>query len=94
MDRCQISFIKFILEAYDNLAVMSTVDTDPVVVQIAIAPGCETLVDDIMHDLSTSVAVIPVDEPAPTGPGRAKGGQPAAQHASMVNKQKGSHFFS
>jgi hypothetical protein len=51
VDRQRISFAKFILEAYDNMAVMSTVDAREAVVRIAIAPGCESLVDGIMDTL-------------------------------------------
>ena len=45
MDRSHISFVKFILEAYDNVAVMTTLDPHRAVVQVTIATGCENLVD-------------------------------------------------
>ena len=61
VDRCQISFVKFILEAYDNTTVMSTVDPRHAVVQVTIAPGCETMVDGIMTSLAGDVGVVPVD---------------------------------
>jgi len=61
VDRHQISFVKFILEAYDNVAVMSTLDSRQGVVQVAIAPGCETMVDGIMTGLAGDVEVVPVD---------------------------------
>jgi hypothetical protein len=61
VDRHQISFVKFILEAYDNVAVMSTLDSREALVQIAIAPGCETMVDGILTGLAGEVEVVPVD---------------------------------
>ncbi len=61
VDRCQISFIKFILEAYDNVAVMSTLDSQLAVVRIAIAPGCETMVDGIIDSFTGEFDMVPVD---------------------------------
>jgi len=52
VDRREISFIKFVLEAYDNMAVLSTVDPNRGVVRIRIAPGCEALVESIVNGLS------------------------------------------
>lgn len=52
VDRSQISFIKFILEAYDNVAIVSTVDSQRGIVRIVVAPGCESLVDDLMAGLA------------------------------------------
>ena len=60
VDRYQISFVKFILEAYDNVAVMSTLDPRQGVVQISIAPGCESMVDGIMASLAGDLEVAPV----------------------------------
>ena len=61
VDRHQISFVKFIIEAYDNVAVMSTLDPQLAVVQITIAPGCETLVDGIMNSLAGEFEVVLLD---------------------------------
>jgi len=62
IDRRQISFVKFILEAYDNVAVMSTLDPRQALVQVVIAPGCETMVDGILTGLGGEVGVVPVDD--------------------------------
>ena len=57
VDRREISFIKFVLEAYDNVAVLSTVNPNQGVVRIRIAPGCEALVEAIVSELSETVEV-------------------------------------
>lgn len=62
VDRRQISFVKFILEAYDNVAVMSTLDARLAVVQITIAPGCEQMVDGILDSIASEIALRPVDD--------------------------------
>ncbi|WP_319525174.1 DUF4911 domain-containing protein [uncultured Desulfosarcina sp.] len=64
VDRSRSSFVKFILEAYDNVAVLSTVDARSGLVQIRIAPGCEKLVDGIVDDLSRDFEMIAVDDNA------------------------------
>ena len=61
LNRSQISFVKFILEAYDNVAVMSTLDPHQAVVQVTIAPGCENLVDGIMKSFTAEFEVALLD---------------------------------
>ncbi|WP_319409651.1 DUF4911 domain-containing protein [uncultured Desulfosarcina sp.] len=60
VDRRQIGFVKFILEAYDNMAVMSTLDPRQAVVQVTIASGCEAMVDGIMTSLAGDIEATPV----------------------------------
>ncbi len=67
VDRRQIGFVKFILEAYDNVAVMSTLDSQQGLVLIIIAPGCETMVDGIMAGFAGEVEVVPVDDTVSDG---------------------------
>jgi hypothetical protein len=62
VDRRQISFVKFILEAYDNVAVVSTVDARHGLVQIRIAPGCENLVDGIVAEFSRDFEMVAMDD--------------------------------
>ncbi|WP_410289347.1 DUF4911 domain-containing protein [Desulfosarcina sp.] len=67
VDRRQISFVKFILEAYDNVAVMSTLDPHVALVRIVIAPGCEDLVNGIVDSFAGQFEVVPVKEASLTG---------------------------
>ena len=68
VDRSRISFVKFILEAYDNVAVLSTVDPRRGLVQIRIAPGCENLVAGILADFSRKFEMTAVDDAAASDP--------------------------
>lgn len=61
LDRCQIGFVKFILEAYDNVALLSTRDPRQGLVEVMIAPGCEALVDGIMSGLAEDIDLVSVD---------------------------------
>jgi hypothetical protein len=56
VDRRQISFVKFILESYDNLATVTALDARLAVIEVAMAPGCEALVDEVMESLPVSPA--------------------------------------
>lgn len=78
MDRRQISFVKFVLEAYDNMAVVTTLDARHAVVRITIAPGCEGVVKEIVDDLADEIAIIPLDHPERSGDGTAGARSPAA----------------
>ena len=61
VDRREIAFIKFILEAYDGLAVMETLDPMSGMVVIHIAPGCEADVEMIFQDLKKEIVIEPAE---------------------------------
>ena len=67
VERSQIGFIKFILEAYDNVAVLSTLDPRLALVQVVVAPGCETMVDGIMADLGVDAQAVLVADAGADG---------------------------
>jgi hypothetical protein len=51
MDRRDISYLRFILEAYEGMAVLTTREAALGIVSITIAPGSETLVDNVLAAL-------------------------------------------
>jgi len=53
--RSEISFLKFVVEAYDGTAMVRTVDPEAGIVALHIAPGCEALVDMILNDLKKEI---------------------------------------
>ncbi len=65
IDRRQISFLRFILEAYEGVAVVTTLSPREGIVTIRIAPGCEQLVMAILQDLSVRQHILM--EPLPGG---------------------------
>ena len=69
VDRAMIAYFKFILEAYDNMAVVSTLDPCRGIVQVVTAPGCEALVGAIVAGLSQECGLCALDEPAGHRPG-------------------------
>jgi len=62
IDRSEICFLKFILEAYDGIAVLTTVDPAKGIVVINIAPGCEDVVEMIIKDLAKGIMMKEVSD--------------------------------
>ena len=57
IDRREICFLKFILEAYDGIATLTTIDPHQGVVLLRIAPGCEDEVETILQDLKRDIII-------------------------------------
>ena len=51
VDRSRISYIRWIVESYDGMAIVSTIDPDNAVIELKIAPGCESTVNELIHSL-------------------------------------------
>ena len=65
VDRRDISLLRFILEAYEGVATLTTVDAAAGIVKIGIAPGREPLVKDLLATLCTSREILLEPVPAP-----------------------------
>jgi hypothetical protein len=57
VDRREICFIKFILEAYEGIATMTTIDARQGIVLLRIAPGCEKEVEAVLRDLGEDIMI-------------------------------------
>ena len=55
VDRRQIAFLRFILEAYDHLAVLSTEDPEKGRVVCHVTPGREETFEALMRDLKKDI---------------------------------------
>lgn len=55
IDRKEICFLKFIIEAYDGIGVLTTINSAKGIIVINIAPGCEADVEVIIKDLEKSI---------------------------------------
>jgi len=62
VDRREIHFLRFIIEAYDGIAVMKTVDRAQGVVVLHISPGCESDVEQILQDLGKDIMIEQIQE--------------------------------
>ena len=59
IDRREIAYLKFVLEGYDGLAVLTTLDAKTGLVALYVAPGCESEADEIMKDLGRDIMIEP-----------------------------------
>lgn len=60
MDRREIHFLRFVLEGYDGVAVLRTLDPKDGSVMLHIGPGCEETVDMIIEDLRRHIMIEPL----------------------------------
>lgn len=63
VDKTKIGFLRFIIEAYDNLALLTTLDAHEGLVVLSIAPGCEDDALGLMASLGADFYVEPVAAP-------------------------------
>jgi hypothetical protein len=61
IDRREIAFLRFILEAYDGIAVLTTLEREAGTVRLTIAPGCEGEVAAVLNDLSPKIRMEPCE---------------------------------
>ena len=57
IDRKEICFLRFIFEAYDGIATITTVDPALGIVLFQIAPGCEEEVAIVLQDLKKDIMI-------------------------------------
>jgi hypothetical protein len=57
VDRREIAFLKFILEAYDGIAMLKTEDPVRGIVTMHIAPGCRKQFTEILQDLKKDIMI-------------------------------------
>ena len=57
IDRREIHYLKFILEGYDGVAAMKTIDPQEGLVALHIGPGCEEEVNMIIEDVGRRVQI-------------------------------------
>lgn len=64
VDRREIAFLRFIVEAYEGIAVLSTVDQHNGIVVLHVPPGCEEAVSRLVDALSSNMRLEAVNMPA------------------------------
>jgi len=64
VDRRDISLLRFILEAYEGVATLTTVDAQAGIVKVLMAPGWEGLVTDLLKALCQSREILMEPLPA------------------------------
>ena len=57
VEKSRIGFLKFIFEAHDGIAVITTLDSKTGLVRFAIAPDCLEEVDAVIMDLKKDIKI-------------------------------------
>ena len=52
--RWAICYIRYTVESYDGVAVVSTLDPQQGILHIQVAPGCEDILDDLVTSLKNN----------------------------------------
>ena len=48
-ERNKIGYIRFTMESYDGMALVSTVDPQKAMIELKISPGCEGMIQDLLE---------------------------------------------
>lgn len=51
VDRKEINYLRVIIESYDGMAVLRTVDPHRAIIELQISPGCTSFISDLLDDL-------------------------------------------
>ena len=51
VDPREIAYLRYTMESYDGMAVVTTIDPCEALIEIQIAPGCEDLVSELLDHL-------------------------------------------
>ena len=57
VDRREISYLRFIFEAYEGMATIETLNSELGLIVIYIAPGCESDVEMVLRDLGNHIMI-------------------------------------
>lgn len=62
VDRRQIAFLKFIFEAYDGIANLTTIDGKLGIISVNIPNGCSDIVDNILEEMKRDILIESLEE--------------------------------
>jgi hypothetical protein len=51
IERHQIAYLRNLIESYDGMAVVRTIDPHPAVIELMISPGCQDLIMELLLHL-------------------------------------------
>ncbi len=57
VDKKEIAYIKFILEAYEGISILTTIDSSEGIIVLRIAPGCLEEVEIVLNDLRKTISI-------------------------------------
>jgi hypothetical protein len=63
VDRKEISYLRWVIESYDGIAFLKTIDPYEAIIELEISPGCEKLVLELLDYLRKheNIRIAPVE---------------------------------
>lgn len=65
LNRKDISYMQFLIESYEGLATVTTVDKNTAIVRLSIMPDFVSDIDKILNDLGKEIDFAPFTQPSP-----------------------------
>lgn len=63
VDRGDIAYLRFIIESYDNLAILSTVDSGKGIVSLTVPADFIEDAERLVHELAKEISIREIDPP-------------------------------
>ena len=57
VDRCEINYLTVIIESYDGMAVVRTIDPKAALIELQISPGCEGEIGALLKHLKNKEGI-------------------------------------
>ena len=57
VERREINYLRLIIESYDGMAVVKTIDPHAALIEIQISPGCESLIFKLLDSLKENEGI-------------------------------------
>lgn len=61
IDRKSVCILKFLIEAYDGIAFIRTIDPFAAIIELTVAPGCEFVVKQLLQNLAYDLLIRRID---------------------------------
>jgi len=60
IERKDISYLSWIIQSYDGIAVLKTIDPYKAIIELQISPGCEDIVFELLDALKEQETIISI----------------------------------
>jgi len=57
-DRRELNYLSLIIESYDGMAVVKTIDPYEALIELCVSPGCDSLVLELIDSLKISEGIL------------------------------------
>lgn len=62
IERKDIGYLSWIIQSYDGIAVLKTIDPYKAIIELQISPGCEDIIFELLDALKEQEAIISIPD--------------------------------